>query len=225
MNITEIPPGGWQFHQPQTGWNAPFPVGMTHDQQVTNIINHRMSNPAIVQRYKLATDFSTVSRELIKYQQIRGAIPSEPPPKLTPPPVSAPRWSGAVGDAVAVVKKLAAGASALLEWEEAGMPHVDSKVAEARAQTCSICPKNQQGRSLTEYFTVPVAKIFNKRFRKMDELNLKTPYDDMLNVCQACLCPMRTKVWFPKELILKRLLPEHRPQLSQINPRCWILDL
>jgi hypothetical protein len=225
MNITQIPPGGWQYFQPQTGWHAPFPVGMTHQQQVNNIIRHRLGNPAVVAKYKLATDPETVGRELIKYQQIRGALPADPAPKMTPPPIQSPRLVGAVSDAVAVVKKLAAGASALLEWESEGLPHAEPKVAEARAQICSKCPKNQEGRSLTEYFTVPVADLYNKRFKKMHDLNLTTPYDDDLKVCQACLCPMRTKVWFPKELILKRLIPEQRPQLNQINPRCWILDL
>jgi hypothetical protein len=189
------------------------------------IIKHRLANPAAVAKYRLSTDPGTVSAELIKFQQIRGALPPDAVPKLTPPPVQAPRLVGAVVDAVAAVKKLAAGASALLEWEEQGYPHVEKEVAEKRAETCSICPKNQQGRSLTEYFTVPVAELYNKRFKKLDEQKLTTSFDGLLNVCQGCLCPMRTKVWFPPQMIVKRLTPEIRGQLNQIQPRCWQLDL
>lgn len=184
-----------------------------------------MSNPAVVAKYRLPTDYDTVSRELIKFQQMRGALPPDTIPKMTPPPVSPPRLVGAVQDAVAAVKKLAAGASALLEWEEAGLPHVEPSVAALRAATCSICPKNQQGKSLTEYFTVPVAALFEKRFKKLQEMRLTTPDDGKLAVCQACLCPMRTKVWMPNELVKKRLKPEQRAELNQINPRCWQLDL
>ena len=203
----------------------PTPVGLTHDQAVNHLIKHRLANPAVTAKYNLSTDFGTVSRELIKFQQIRGALPPDAIPKMTPPPAPQPRLVGAVVDAVAAVKKLAAGASALLEWEELGLPHVDPSVAASRAATCAICPKNQQGKSLTEYFTVPVAELYNKRFKKLQELNLTTPDDDKLNVCQACLCPMKTKVWMIPELIKKRLLPEQKGLLSQINPRCWQLDL
>lgn len=225
MNTSQTPPGGWQFVQPQTGWAMPTPVGLTHDQAVNMLIKHRLANTAAVQKYRLATDFDTVSRELIKFQQIRGALPPDPIPKLTPPPVTAPRLVGAVSDAVAAVKKLAAGGTALYEWEELGYPHVEPEVAAERAAICVTCPKNQQGRSLTEYFTVPVAEMYNKRFQKLQELKLSTPDDDKLAVCQGCLCPLRTKVWFLPELIKKRLTPEIRAELNQIQPRCWQLSL
>jgi len=224
MNLSEIPPGGWQFHQPQTGWSVANPVGYTHDQVVTMIIKHRRANPAIALKHKLSLDPTQVSQELISYQQARGALPATPIPKPMPPSGS-PFLPGAVAGAVSTVKKLASGAAALLEWEEAGMPHVTPEVASARAALCALCPKNQQGKSLTEYFTVPIADLFNKRFQKLQSMNLTTPYDGTLNVCQACLCPIRTKVWFPPELVLKRLKPEQKPELNQADPRCWILDI
>lgn len=225
MNTSQIPNKGWQFHEPATGWWAPHPTGHTFDQQVTNIIKHRLANPAITAKHKLPTDPESVGKQLIQFQQARGALPQDSPPKLMPPPVPRPQLAGAARDAVAVVKKMAAGAAALLEWEEAGMPHVEPEVASKRAETCAGCPKNQKGKSLTEYFTVPVSDLFNKRFQRLAEMNLTTPYDEQLNVCQACLCPLRTKIWMPNDLVLKRLKPEQRLELNQSNPRCWILDL
>lgn len=223
MNLTQTPPGGWQFHQPQTGWWAPSPVGYTHDQQVTNIIKHRLANPAITSKHKLATDFPTVSKELIKYQQIRGALSPDPLPKLTPP-LSSPQMSGAVKQAVAVVRKMATGAALLMEWEEAGLPHVSQEQASQRALTCTKCPKNEKGKALTDIFTVPVAAMIKKKMERLNDMNLHTAYDAELATCQACLCPMRTKVWMPTELVLKRLKPDQKAELQPDNPKCWILQ-
>lgn len=221
MNTSQIPPGGWQFHEPATGWWAPHPIGHTHDQQVTNIIRHRRANPAITAKLNLSTDPAVVSQELVKFQQKRGAIAPDVLPKLTPPPTS-PHMTEAVKGAVAAVKKMASGAAILMEWEESGMPHVTQDEAEARSAVCVACPKNERGKSLTEIFTAPVAAMIKKKMERKSSMNLRTTNDDKLAVCQACLCPMATKVWFPSELITKRLKPDQR---AELHPSCWILKL
>jgi len=223
MNTSQFPNGGWVFHQPQTGWNAPTPVASTFDQTVKLIIKHRQANPAIVAKHKLSTDPAVVSQELIKFQQIRGALPPDPIPKLTPP-VSTPRMAGAVREAVAAVRKVAAGAALLFEWEEAGMPHVEQSLADTRSETCSTCPKNEKGKNLTDIFTVPVADMIKKKMERLEQSNLRTKHDSQLAVCSACLCPMRTKVWIGLDLILNRMKPETLAELNQTNPRCWILQ-
>lgn len=207
--------------QPQTGWVAPHPIGFTHDQQVANIIKHRLANPAVVAKYHLATDFDMVSKELVKFQQVRGALAPDTLPKLTPP-LSSPQMSGAVAQAVAVVRKMASGAAALMEWEEAGMQHVEPEVAEHRASICVACPKNEKGKALTDIFTIPVANMIKKKMERLEGMNLRTSHDQNLATCQACLCPMRTKVWFPEDLILKRLKPDQKQELHE---SCWILAL
>lgn len=223
MNTSQTPPGGWQFHEPATGWWAPSPIGHTFDQQVNNIIKHRRANPAIVAKHNLSLDPNVVGSQLIQFQQKRGALPPDSPPKLTPPPTS-PLMSGAVREAVAVVKKMATGAALLTEWEEAGLPHVSQEVANQRAATCSQCPKNERGKALTDIFTVPVANMIKKKMERLDGMNLHTPFDSQLATCQACLCPMRTKVWMPTELVLKRLKPDQKAELQPQNPTCWILQ-
>lgn len=142
-----------------------------------------------------------------------------------PPPQQSPRMQGSIAVGVSMIKKLAAGAASLLEWNEAGLPHVSQEVADKRASICAVCPKNNQGKNLTDYFTVPLAEMIKKRVEVMLEMDLKTPYDDKLKVCEGCLCPLRTKVFFPDELILKRISDQTRSELNQQNPRCWILDL
>lgn len=223
MNITQVPPGGWQFHEPSTGWWAPHPIGYTLDQQTNNVIKHRLANPAMVAKFKLATDFESVKREVIRFQQKRGALEGDPLPKLTPPR-STPQLSGAVKQAVAVVRKMAAGAALLMEWEESGLPHVSEVTANERASICTTCPKNEKGKALTDIFTVPVANMIKKKMERLNDLNLHTAYDSELATCQACLCPMRTKVWMPTELVLKRLKPEQIAELQPEKPKCWILQ-
>lgn len=222
MNTSQIPAGGWQYYVAQTGWWAPHPIGFTFDQQKRNIQKHLLANPAIVAKHKIPTDLDTIGQQLITYQQKRGALPPDPTPKLTPP-LQAAQMSGGVRAAVAAVRKMATGASLLMEWEEAGLPHVEQAVADDRAATCVKCPKNEKGKSLTEIFTEPVAAMIKRKMERLNEMNLRTPSDSQLATCQACLCPMRTKVWMPTELVLKRLKPDQKAELQPENPKCWIL--
>ncbi len=195
MNTSETPPGGWAYYQAQSGWTAPFPVGHTFTQQVQNIIKHRKANMALVVKHKLALDEATVGQELINYQIARGAIAA--PPKPAPLATSVPQLSGAVQGAVAAVKKLAAGAAAILEWEDQNFPHVAPEVANERGSICVSCPKNQQGKGLTEYFTTAVSDLYNRKFQKQKDMNLTTQYDDQLRACAACHCLNRAQVHFP----------------------------
>lgn len=219
LSRTQTPPGGWQFYQPQTKWSAPTPIASTFDQTVILIIKHRQANPAVTVKNNLSTDKAVVGNELEEFTRARLNLGPAVLPK-TMPPAATPSMSGAVQGAVAAVKKIAAGAALLMEWDESGLPPEPAAVAEARAAICDGCPKNDKGKSLTEYFTVPVANLAQKRFQRLQELNLTTSHDAELNVCQACLCPLRLKVHTPMQLILKRLKPEQR---AELDPRCWIL--
>lgn len=138
-----------------------------------------------------------------------------------PQPTAQPR--GTIASGVSMIKKLAAGAATLLEWEEAGLPHVEQAQADARAATCASCPKNDPTKKLTDYFTVPLAEMIKKRMERLNDLDLKTPSDDKLQTCSACYCPLRTKIWMPIELVVKRLNAEDKSELNRDNPRCWIL--
>lgn len=219
LSHTQTPPQGWSYYQPQTRWTLPNPVSVTFDQAVMLIIKHRQANPAITIQFRLATDFNSVAAELDAYTRTRLGMPPISVPKPTPPP-AVPQLSGAVQAGVAAVKKIAAGAALLMEWEESGMPPASQAISQDRANTCVTCPKNEQGKGLTDYFTGPLSEKLRARYARLFALNLTTTHDDKLNVCSACLCPLRLKVHTPIELILKRLKPEQR---AELDPRCWIL--
>lgn len=212
------PPGGFSYFQPQTGWSAP--PGLTFEQVVTEIIKHRKANP----RFPLPTDFDTVAEELDEYTCLRiggdpnyvasmGTIPkgASLPPR--------PRAAGVAG-VVGAAKKIGAGVGVLIDWLGSGAKPVESELATARAKVCSDCPQNQQG-DFTRWFTVPASNQIRQQVEIKNEMKLATPFDERLHVCEACLCPMKLKVWVPMEYILARLPVESR---AALDPRCWMIS-
>ncbi len=216
-----FPAGGWSFYQPQTGWQNPMPKASTFNQSVQAIIKHRAANPAIVAKHSLSLDPIVVANELETYTRARLGLPAigGALPKMTPPQ-EAPKLSEGVKQAVAAVVKLAAGGALLLDWEQSGLPPVDKEVAESRAAVCADCPQNAKGKSLTDLFTVPAANMIKRRFERLEGMNLVTSKDAELATCQACLCPLRLKIFSPMEIIQKHLKPAQR---SELDKRCWIL--
>lgn len=217
---TQFPPGGWEFYSPQTKWAAPNPKANTFGQQVVHILNHRLKNPAAVVQHNLLVDVTAIGNELENYTRARLGMPpmGAGAPKPTPP-ITLPQMSGAVAAGVAAVKKLAAGAALLLEWEESGLPPVAPELSAKRAAICASCPKNDPG-GFGKYFTASVSENLRKRLSRLHQMNLTTPSDDKLEVCSACLCPLKLKVHTPLALIIKRLKPEFR---AELDARCWIL--
>jgi hypothetical protein len=96
-------------------------------------------------------------------------------------------------------------------------------VAERRASVCVNCPKNEPG-DLTRFFTVPASEAIRKQLERAHLLKLHTQSDSQINVCGACLCPLRLKVWFPISFILKHMTDDVKAELQPESPRCWILD-
>lgn len=99
LSESEFPPGGWQFHQAQTGWDAPTPKASTFSQTVDLIIKHRLANPASVAKYNLAVTPEAVSKELKAFTYTRLGIsvaPSGLPINAPPPGAKAGKCCGQV---------------------------------------------------------------------------------------------------------------------------------
>lgn len=123
------------------------------------------------------------------------------------------------------VRLLAAGHALLEDWDGQGHPLVDPPEANRRAGICaerpggSPCPQNRAG-DLTRWFTVPANEAIRHRIETAQQLELKTDLDHALNICQACLCPLKLKVHVPLDLIRKHLSPQAK---SALDTHCWIL--
>lgn len=97
---------------------------------------------------------------------------------------------------------------------------MEKSVAETRASVCAGCEKNGRG-GLEHYFTVPASQAIKLQLEIRNELKLETGYDDKLNVCEACLCPLKLKVWCPLDHIMKEMDAATKAKLWT---GCWILS-
>lgn len=214
-----LPPGGWVFRQPETNWISKF--GRTFDETVDDIIKHRSANP----RFKLSTDWAAVAIELelfteLRLRSMRGAesylTPTDPKPTRPQRP-SIVKDAGAVG----ANKKpsVVAGVPVLINWLGSGLHPVAKELAEERAAICANCPQNRPG-DWRHWFTEKVASVLKVQMEIKNDMALSTPSDDKLNVCKACVCELKLKVWTPLEHITDHMDDDMKRRLDE---RCWIL--
>lgn len=213
-------PGGWRFFQPETGWSPDG--GLTFEQTVQAIINHRRANP----RFNLPTEQQAVENELDLYTCLRiagdpnwcegGDLPGPKSPGLSSPR----QWTGrSAAVVVAGAKALVSGINILIDWLGSGGVPVDKELAEQRAEICAGCPQNTKEGVAMSWFTQPASELIRKQLEIRKELTLATAYDDKLGVCAACYCPLKLKTWTPLSHILEHLKPE---QSAALDARCWI---
>lgn len=216
--------GGFYFRDPQIN-NGPPLQDWSFSSLVNKVVAQRAANP----RFGLPTDPNIVADQVdeanaIRCQSLGPAVSAQF--VMEGGPATAPSFPQTAGSprprllaAAALVSKLNAGKGLLIEWEEQGFQSVTPEAAAARAKVCVDCPKNNPGH-FTKWFTVPVVNHFMKLAGKMNERKLTTSDDEKLGTCEACLCPMRGKVWVPMDLI-KKHTPDGVEQ--QLDPRCWLL--
>lgn len=214
-NHWQSPIDGFQFTQPETG--ASF-KDWGFNILVATIIAHRKQNP----RFNLSTDPAQVGAEVDLQNAMRmlsipggenyiindgggGGVVNFP----------VPRPSRLLS--VAGLSKLGSGIGAWSEMFMGGQP-VESALSAKRASVCAGCPQNQKG-DLTSWFTVPAANHIKGWYEALQGHKLTTPDDDKLNVCVACLCPIKAVVHFPLEIKLKHLTADAR---AKLDPGCWI---
>lgn len=214
LNTHQIPSGGWQFRQPQTGWTAPTPIASTFDQTVTQIVQHRVKNPAIVLKHNLSTDPNAVGEELMNFNRLRLGIPKPtgPPPSFFVPSRALP---APVVAAAANIRRAAQGAAVVVDWLQSGGAPVAKELANRRAEVCVNCPKNVAG----SWYTTAPAEIIKAALEARKDLTLSTPFDGQLKSCDVCKCLMPLKVWTPLHHILERTRPEI---MAEFPPNCWI---
>jgi hypothetical protein len=221
MNATEFnrhqtPSGGWAFRQPQTGWTAPTPIASTFSQTVRLIVAHRMANPAITAKHKLATNPAAVEIELETYTRKRLGLPeANQVPFLGSHSSYVARAVDAVADSTVGLKRAAQGTAVVIDWLASGGAAVAQELANKRASVCVTCPKNVAG----AWYTTAPAELIKKTLEARQDLKLETPHDATLKSCDVCRCLMRLKVWCPLEFILSKTKPE---VFSEFPGHCWI---
>lgn len=211
---TQFPPGGWQFHQPQTGWSTPNPLSTTFDTTVQQIITMRRKNGALTVRHKLSLDPVQVGNELELYTRLRVGMPLPAPP----PPGALPGLGASMLNTVSEIKRIAFGAGLLMDWAESRMGGVMQNQAEDRASLCAQCPKNNRAK-LESWVKEPLAVSLKTRLAGIDSMKLRTALDGQLGLCDVLFSPVGYLVHEPQSLIDRKLKAAVRDELWE---RCWI---
>ncbi len=209
--------------QRETGWEAykVMPHTINDFYAVAQAIRqHRMANP----QFRLSTSLPAIEEELERTNAARiSAIPGAAGEYLmdvggAQPSASFQSAPTLAAQVVAAVKAVSVGARTILDFEESGEPPVDNFKALERAEVCVTCPMNEAG-DLTRFFTIPASEQIRKQLERKHELKLETGLDHKLNVCSACLCPLKLKVWFPLKFILTHMSDEVK---AKLDSKCWI---
>ena len=214
-------PGGLRFIEPSTGWESrPW---SSFDCIVQQIQAHRKANPSLQDRTKWRLDAQSIANELDVFNATLcqklgfteyiqeggfsdrpfsiGAV--HPPPSMT---------------LLQQSQALVAGVASISQMFGAEGPVTDKDQVERRAAVCAACPLNTHGDWLS-WFTKPASEFIRKALSKIKDQGLVTTKDDVLDVCSACSCPLRLKVWTRLDHVLKHIPEESKTALAE---NCWI---
>jgi hypothetical protein len=214
-------PGGMTWRDPGTGYQAP-PFS-SFSLQVQGVLQARIASPTFTKRYHLSTDQSVIEQEVdsglatiaaengwtdyyVTSAQDRAAGGGPAPFPVRPRSLKRE------------VAGLAAGGSILVKWIKSGAEAVPQAVSDNRASVCAECPLNDKG-DWTRFFTVPVSGAIRRELERRKEFKLSTPYDDKLQICAACICPLKLKVHLPFEFFWPEMDDETKVELWE---GCWI---
>lgn len=115
------------------------------------------------------------------------------------------------------------GAKILYEWMGTGDP-VHQLVADSRAKRCAQgddgkkCPLNISP-GWWDRVKSQASNWIKSALELKGHMHLETPYDKDLDMCQACGCCTRLKVWCPTHH-LRDHVP--RSQLDKTTSFCWM---
>lgn len=220
-------PGGYKFYIAPLKWQAP--PNQSFDLVVRGAIAALQGNPPVAKAlgwdlaYNAMADRVDAFNAHIceangwdKYIQSQGG--SVPKSK----PLNQSDLLQKLRAAAVASRQLIAGAKTLIEFMASGQAPVSPELAEHRAIVCTQCPKNEKG-GYEAWFTKPASELIRRQLTEAQQRKLTTPRDEQLNICTACLCPLRLKVWIPITWIVKNFNPQQMEALKQ-GRDCWILN-
>lgn len=215
-NRNKCPINGFQYFQPETGREF---TEWSFSAICEKVQADRQANP----RFNLTTDRDLIESEIdyvnaLRMSKVQGgeeyiADPTASVASPVPnPKASAPQFLHRVG-------QVAAGAVALVDWIKDRAEAVPPEKAYHRASVCVTCPMNDKKADLLDYFTIPASEAIRAAISLRSEWKLETPFDDLLNVCSACSCPIKLKLWLPLDKILSKMNDETK---AGLHANCWI---
>jgi hypothetical protein len=219
-------PGGFQVLHPEAGMKEPFSGSFI--ECVSFEMKFRKGNPHIVQKNGWSHDAAEiewyVDQQNVARCEAHGWSKYLYDDGVSPPVSKSENGSkkNLLANVAAGVRRhvqaTKAGISVYVDWVgDSGQP-VDKALAESRAAVCVKCPLNKQG-GLRQWFIEKAVREIQIVFGIMQDMDVSTQFDEQLGVCEACLCPMKSKVHAPIEHIKKHLTKEAE---AKLHPSCWI---
>lgn len=217
-SLTKMPPKGWSYFQPETGWRMPAPLTQSYATAVQMIIKHRMANPAKM----LSTDPTAVGAQLQNF--IAHQIAFDPnwveladpeAKKKLQHPGFLQKLSANVRHAVDEIRATLVGAKILAAWLGDGGHPVAIGEAQERANICLKCPNNKPHRGRLKY---EVAAAILQHEKTKSELSLKVENEGALKTCAVCKCHLPLKVWVPQKHLTDTTSADQFPDF------CWIVN-
>lgn len=209
-------PQGYSFGIPELQWRAkPYQSFNALCGQVLAVIR---ANPKMAYEKKWPNDLEGVMRWVDSFNAaicekngwneyiVRSGDFS--PPKFLPPEEARPPAAAA----------LAVGGRTLLEWFGDGAHPVLPALSAHRASVCSTCEFNRPG-DLSNWFSRAVSEIIRTRLGLFRGLNLGTPHDEKLGVCDLCSCPLKLKCHVPMKHIQNEMPDD---VWKHLPAHCWM---
>jgi hypothetical protein len=115
-----------------------------------------------------------------------------------------------------IAHKYKNGAIAITSWLGAGGVPVAQAIAQNRANVCLKCPHNNDNFKPAEIVASAIRRVIEIK----NDSKLRVDGEKSLKTCDICLCPLRTKIWTPIDIIQKGVTEEERAQFATV-PGCW----
>lgn len=111
------------------------------------------------------------------------------------------------------------GVKTLADWVGDGANPVSPSIAQARTDTCLVCPRNKAGNWMAR-LAAGIATAIKEQVAVKADMGLKVENEEKLLTCAACNCFLPLKVWVPIETIKGDM---SESQMGRLHKDCWIL--
>ncbi len=226
-STTQCPPNGFQYFQPETGWNSIDQVPSSQwDFKLLcrSIYDMRKANP----RFNLNTDMNAIEQEVKQTNALRllsmanteSYLQEDSAPSMVVPKILRSLRRNAAATVAGAARNLISGTGTIMEMFGPDGPG-DKPTAERRASVCVTCKWNDKG-DWTRFFTEVASNVIRSRLGIVKDLDLTTSKDAELQTCTLCSCPLRLKLFARIQHIIAHMPEAVRKDFAENAPWCWI---
>ena len=124
----------------------------------------------------------------------------------------------AIGRLSRNVGRAAVGGHILVDWLGNGAETVNVEIAQARANVCLDCDRNQDGHSLLK-LTADTVRAIAEQMQVKEHKRLRVEGEENLHVCSVCSCVLPLKIWLRPDILAERTSKE---TLQELPTWCWL---